>query len=321
MRVWVFLGLVLAAWLYVDRVAAVAAPTSGGPIMAPIAGCDLPQPSEKAALLFASYYEGAAVSPVRVGDGSKGDTTSVVEVKVRPGIGPLYVVISGSRNSILNFSGWTNRLERLVVATKAQYPVAVSGMPLDRIHFVDRDDCASTIRLDDLYKHAKARQDMSSVSMVVRRPFPESMGAEERSKQKTPYRMPDAIGGTYQPEVLTLSEFGVGFTDYRAHTHGSVPDWFERARAADFYPGGIGLVDLEQLVTPAAAVPYAILPDRAGIAQLIRDEKVEDHGDGNYTILAPIELPEGLCGAMSATFTLAPGVPAPSGDLCHSHLR
>lgn len=321
MKIWLILGALVAAF-YVDRVAAVAEPASGGPIMQAIGACDLPQPSDKAAMLFASYYEGAAVSPIRLGEGKQSDTTSVVNVTVQRGVGPLYVVIAGSRHSVINVSGWTRRIERLVVATRPQFPIAVTGLPVDKILFVDRNSCGGTIPLDDLYKFANSNQDMSSVSMVVRRPFPESMSAEERSKQKTEYRMPDAIGGAYEPERLSLSEFGIGATEYRPHTHGSVPSWFLNASAAaDYHPAGVGEVEWGGLVTPVAVAPYRVLPDRAGIAQLMHEGKIEGHYSGDYRILAPIELPEGLCGSLSAKFTLAPGVPAPSGDLCHSELR
>ncbi len=321
MRILLFIGALVAAWFALGRWVMVAEAATGGPKVVEIVDCKLPQPSEDAAMLFASYYEGAAVSPVRLGEGEQGDTTSVVQVKVQPGMGPLYVVIAGSRHSILTFSGWTRRIEQLVVATDPKYPTAVTGLPAERILFVNRRTCGGTTPLDDLYKVAEGRQDLSSASMVIRRPFPKSMSNDERMKQKTLFRMPDAIGGGYEPEQLSLSEFGISAKQYRAHRHGAVPDWFKRARAAYFDPGGIGEVDLGQLVTPVPAAPYSVLPSRAGIAQLIRDGKVEEISEGNYRILAPIAVPEGLYGAHSVTFTLAPGVPSPSGDLGHSKLR
>ena len=315
---WFLLMAAIAAAVFVETTYAVAEPSSGGPVIKPVGGCEPPLPSDDAAMSFLSYYEGAAVSPIRLGEGPQGDTTSVVKLKVRRGFKPLYLVIAGGRHSIVSVSGWTRRVEKLVVVTNRKYPVAVAGLPAELVHFVDRESCDH--RLDKLYEKARS-EDVSFVAGVVKRPHPRSMTAEERARQATAYRMPEAIGGTYEPDTLSVSGSGVGAFQYDTNAHGSVPDWFERANAADFHPGGIGEVELSSLVSPVPAAPYTILPDRAGIAQLIRDGKIDDHGDGNYSILAPIELPEGLCGAMSATFTLAPGVPSPSGDLCHSKLR
>lgn len=321
MKFWLFLGLAAAAGFYADRVWAVAEPVSDGPTLAQIGNCDLPQPSEEAAMVFASYYEGAAVSPVRLGEGKQADTTTVVNVRIGRGFAPLYVVIAGSRHSILAVSGWTRRVEKFVVATRADFPIAVTGLPADMVMFVDRDKCGGTTPLDDLYDLARTRQDVSSVSMVIRRPFPESMTEEERRKQKTPFRMPEGIGGAYQPESLTLSGSGVSFTEYRAHSHGSVPDWFKRADAPLFHPAGLAEVNLGALITPVPAQPYRVLPDRAGLAQLVRDGKIEQLGSDRFRIVGSIELPEGLCGSKSVTFTLAAGAPHPDGDLCHSTIQ
>src|SRR5438270_9734435 len=194
MRLLLCVAALIAAWFAADRWFMVAHAATGGPHLAPIGNCDLPQPSEKAAMVFASYYDGAAVSPVRLGEGEQGDTTSVVKVRIARGVGPLYVVIAGSRHSILDVSGWTKRVERLVVATDPHWPIAVTGLPLDRVQFVARGSCGGSIPLDDVYKLAQSHQDLSPLSMVVRRPFPASMSDEERRKQKTEYRMPDATG-------------------------------------------------------------------------------------------------------------------------------
>lgn len=321
MKIWLILATAVGVFLYFDRVAAVSEPASGGPIAKPMEDCALPQPSQKAAMVFASYYEGAAVSPVRLGEGKQGDTTSVVKVRVSRGMGPLYVVIAGSRHSILAFSGWTGRVERLIVAGRPQWPIAVTGLPADRISFVDRGTCGGTIPLDDLYKAARNGADLSDVAMVVRRPFPESMSEEERGRQKTQYRMPEAIGGAYAPETLTLSEFGIGAHEYAPHDYGNVPGWFHAADALRFHPAGLAEIDMDGIVTPVKAEPYRVLPDRAGIAQLIREGKVKPIGTESFRIAAPIELPEGLAGSMQVTFHVDPGVPQPTGDPGHSTIR
>ena len=319
MRIILFAAILIASWFALDRWVMVAQAATGGPRLAQIGDCRLPQPSEKATLIFASYYEGAAVSTVRLGDTESTDPTSTVEMRIAPGIGPLYIVVAGSRHNVLRVTGWTKRIERLVVVTRPDYPTAVAGLPESVVQFADAGACGYP--LDDVYK-APRGADLSFLSAVVKRPFPPSMSQEERAKHKTMWRMPDVVGGGYDPERLSISEWGIGATIYKSHEPASgLPDWYKATRADDYDPAGIVAIDSASLVTPVAAEPYATLPGRAGLGQLIRDGKIERMDSETYRVLTQIEAPQGLCGAELVTFVLAPGVPEPSGDLCHSRIR
>ena len=318
MRIVLFVAALVASWFALDRWM-VAEAATGGPRRMPIGTCDLPQPSDGAKMIFASYYEGAAVSTVRLGSADSTDGTSTLELHVSPGIGPLYILVAGNRHNVLRVTGWTKRVERLIVVTRAEFPTAVTGLPEAVVGFADLNACGG--RLDHLYDTTEG-DDLSFLAAVVKRPFPESMSPEERTRQKTQWRMPDVVGGGYDPERLTVSEFGIGTKIYKAHHAASgLPDWYKAAGAADFDPAGIVQIDPASLITPVEAEPYKLLPGRAGIGQLLRDGKLEQLGSDQFRVLAPIDVPQGLCGAHSVTFVLDPGVPEPVGDLCHSRIR
>ena len=319
MRITLFLAALVASWFALDRWFMVADAAAGGPKLMQIGSCDLPQPSERAKMIFASYYEGAAVSTVRLGSADSTDGTSTVELRVAPGIGPLYIVVAGSRHNVLRVTGWTKRIERLVIVTRPDFPTAVSGVPEAVVTFADLNACGGN--LDDVYDAPKGA-DLSFLATVAKRPFPRSMSAKERAKQKTEWRMPDLIGGGYDPEKLTISEFGITASIYKPHDSASgLPDWYKDSRANDYDPAGIVDIDPASLITPVEAERYKVLPGRAGIGQLLHEGKIERISSDEYRVLTAIDVPQGLCGAESVTLVLAPGVPEPSGDLCHSHLR
>lgn len=319
MRLFLLVAAVLAGWFYVDRRAWVAEPASGGPFVESVGGCDLPLPSDDAALVFASYYDGAAVSDVRLEPGVQSDETTTLEVRIARGSRPIYLVVAGARHNILRFTGWTARLERVVLVTGTKYPTAATGLPKDLVTFAQREACGP--RLDGLYD-APPGADLSFVADVVKRPFPASMPSELRAQQKTRWQMPDAIGGGYDPWQLTISDNSVTPSIYEGQDKAlSIPDWFKVADADRFYPGGLEQIDLEQLIAPVAASPYKLLPSRAGIAQLVREGKLVAQGADTFLVKEPIDAPEGLYGAQSVTFVVAPGVPAPTGDLGHSKVR
>lgn len=318
MRIALLLVAIALSWLVTDRWLMVAEASTGGPYLAQIGGCDLPLPSEDSKMIFASYYEGAAVSTVRLGAADATDSTSTLELKIGPGVGPLYVVVAGSRNNVLRVTGWTKRLERLVVVTRAEYATAVAGLPENIVTFASRDSCGYA--LDDVYKAIEG-DDLSYLASVVKRPFPESMSEEERSKQKTRWRMPDVIGGGYDPERLTVSERGISADIYPPHQSASgLPDWYKEARANDYDPAGIVDIDARSLISPVPVEPYSVLPGRAGIGQLLAEGKLERMGSDQYRVLSAIEVPQGLCGAMAVSFVLAAAAPRPSGNLCHSRV-
>lgn len=290
---------------------------SGGALVVAAGECDLPQPSEAAAMVFAGYYDGAAISSVRlVADNPQEEPTTAVRVAVSPGFPSIYLVVAGSRSSILDFSGWTDRLERVVVLTRDEYPTGVTGLPADRVTFVSQSDC--NVVPENFYRSWPGRE-RGELAMLVRRPHPPGVDPA-LEPGLPPYRMPDAVGGAYKPEVLTISAGGVGATEYPAHYGDSFSDPIDRVERA-YEPAGVAQVRLEGVIANVAAEPYRTLPGWAGLAQLIREGKLEQTSSDSFRVLAPIDVPAGLYGGTSVTFELAPGAPAPSGDLAHSRIR
>jgi hypothetical protein len=86
------------------------------------------------------------------------------------------------------------------------------------------------------------------------------------------------------------------------------PD-LEREALAE-YPDGVVQVDPGAVVASGFAETYEVLPDRAGLKQLVKAGAVEDKGSGEYHIKTKVKLPANLS---VATFLLLKGIPRPDG--------
>lgn len=88
-----------------------------------------------------------------------------------------------------------------------------------------------------------------------------------------------------------------------------------------FHAGGLVLINPTDVIASAGAETYQVLPQEAGLLQLLEDGSIEGLGDRLYRITKPISrFPSGLAGAHSVSFVLAEGVPMPAGKLAHSRI-
>jgi hypothetical protein len=84
-----------------------------------------------------------------------------------------------------------------------------------------------------------------------------------------------------------------------------------------YYPGGVIQIDPKTVVANAPVAPYGILPNQAGLLQLVQQGALS-YRNGEFQIKKKIRFPAELYGAHSAKFLLLKGVPTPDGDPGHS---
>lgn len=310
----------IAAWLWIDRSYAVATPAAGGPRQLAAAGCTPPQPSEDAAMVFAGFYEGPGVSTVRLrASRRQEDTTSVVDVEIAPGFAPVYLLLTSATPVVVRLSGWTRRLERVVLLADDDVPMGIVGAPAEIVTFASRRQCR--MQAEFLYRPDQF-QDRAQLSLIVRRPQPPDLSEEER-RRRPRYRLPDAVGGAYEPRLLTVAAGQVRATSFAPHerTTATGDDPIGRIET-EFSPAGVVAIDPAQLISNVGAERYRVLPEWAGLAQLLREGKIRRRGSSDvYEVLVPIELPANLSGAHRVTFEVRPGVAWPGGDPGHSVVR
>lgn len=86
-----------------------------------------------------------------------------------------------------------------------------------------------------------------------------------------------------------------------------------------FYAGGIVEIDPNDVFAPPKAQAYDVLPQQAGLLQLLRAGSLEGTHDGYFLITKPIaRFPAGLNGAHGVKIIVKKGVPLPAGNPGHS---
>lgn len=99
----------------------------------------------------------------------------------------------------------------------------------------------------------------------------------------------------------------------------SVPSMQVISRDTGVRPNSVVAVDPTAVVAEATVSTSEVLPQWAGIEQLLASGELEQVEVRTYRIVKPIaHYPAGLYGAFSVRFILAPGVPEPAGDVGYS---
>lgn len=293
--------------------------------------CVLPTAGERKLVVF-SVYEGDAISTVALGN--RDVETTTIEIEIEAGDEPLYVVLSAYDNMVWRFSGATSRVEKLVLLA-ADGAVASSRR---------------TATLQDAERAAVAaaqiagRHRQSSAVALSERPFagvtgiasdvittrnpgscfgyfsdPESIQATRAGDviRRATGRTPDVIAAHYSVGAVKLPSGRAARGDWP----GRSPDGFDQGMWREllrFHPGGLSKIDPDQVLSDVKVESYDVLPQQAGLAQLIGSGQIVRLSDG-LRIDKPIaRFPAGLNGAHSVPFLLGAGVPLPAGDPGHS---
>ncbi|MEJ6402568.1 hypothetical protein [Yoonia sp. 2307UL14-13] len=288
--------------------------------------CDAPEPPDKSEVVVLSAYEGAALSTVSIA--GMDDETHVADIVIEDGDTPFYLFLAAYSNMIWNISGDIDRLDTVVVQRSGQSEdngAGVIGIPSEKVHFVSRNSCIKPIHsieggegiiayrqvargLGQDPDHMLAHYTVGTISL----PSGEGSKEDGEGTDIIIYNGQRYTLGPDGPKIIDESE-GQGSGD-RPFGVGQVYRDLLR-----FSPGGIRHLDADNVVSPGDAQDYDVLPQQAGLLQLLLEEKIRYTPDGFYLISEPIaRFPAGLAGAHSVKFMLAEGVPMPGGSPGHS---
>ena len=269
----------------------------------PLAVCDMPKASDAAKVVLLSSYETEALSSVALG--SQDDVTGVGDIKIATGKEPLYIVIASYRPIIWRFSGATGRIERVVVSASRllvtknihERPNAagVVGVPADKVRFPVRPGCL--------------RYFTEAPSIAAAR----IAGAVKAATGKAP----EVISAGYKVSGFELPSGKIDSTTDGRRPGPALSGSLEQ-KFRSFQPGGVIEVDAKKVVANVTAAPYEVLPQEAGLLQLIKSGALAENHAGEFIINKKIRLPAGLAGAHMVRFLLRHGAPKPEGDFGHS---
>ena len=267
--------------------------------------CGIPKPPTGAKLVVVGSHEGAALSTASIGGDDREVTVSRLEIE--PGPEPLQLVLSSYDANVWLVTGAVERVAQVVASSlqagaDKRPRVGVVGLPPEKVRFAAEANC-----IPDFYK-PQSREGVAALARI------EALFG----------RPPDAVVSAY-----TVATMGVpsGTPDTQTALPGAVAlpaagpakaTWTEMLR---FNPAGLVSIAPDKVASPLPVKRYGVLPQEAGLAQLIEEgalKPVTGPTIGGLLILRRVKLPAGLNGAHSVRFVLGRGVPMPEGSPGHS---
>ncbi len=288
------------------------------------AKCEMPAASGKANVILAGLHTAEALSSAAIGTQDRAVHTG--RLVVEPGDTPIYLVVAAHAAIIWQVSGATERIERLVLTSAIDVPgeagrlvpiAGATGLPADRVSFLQRTDC---LRYFEEVPSTRAAQAVAFVGEAAGKAPAATFGQYAVGTLTVPSGEIQAKSGR-QAGVPRITVQGMGSVSIARGT-GSVRVTTEGGDAVtelkNFNPGGVVEIDPEAVVAPLPAVPYEVLPQEAGLVQLLEAGALTVNTRGEYLIHRKIRFPADLTGAHAEKFLLLRGVPLPDGDPGHS---
>ncbi len=280
--------------------------------------CALPAASKNAQVVVISGNSGAGLSTVAVNGPSI--VTTVANIEIEAGDGPLYIFANAQQSTIWNLSGATDRVEKFVVQPrkyKETNGAGVIGLSKKTVSFIEPRSCGTP-----------ASSTKDGKAAVLRGLVNKALGKEVDTliayKKLGDVAVPAGTLGTKSKTDIEGPMISTPSGDIYIKDGKPVPVeqdglTFSSLAFVTNYPGGIIELDAEDVVSPGSAENYEILPVQAGIAQLTESGHLTKTPDGYYMIEKTFEhFPAGLAGAHSTKFILKKGVEMPSGGVGHS---
>lgn len=268
--------------------------------------CTLPSVSDEAKVVMYSTYEAAAIASVTVA--GQDMETGVADVMIEEGDEPIYLILSTFDPMIWRFSGDVNRLEKVVATSVRPAPdnkaaVGLVGVKREKVFFAPPESCFELLEDTDGVRAEKAKE---TVLKAIGR-APDLLLVSQTSQSVT---LPSNQTPS-QPDYRVRAEAPAGFDKDAWHA-------FTR-----HYTQGVVNVAVNDVISDYQASEYEILPNGAGIAQLVGSgHLVSVRGNlvnKTYKIEKKIKrFPAEMTGGHASKFLLGKGVPMPEGDPGHS---
>jgi hypothetical protein len=287
--------------------------------------CAMPRASDRASVVLLSAYEADALSTTTIG--SQDVAVGTGAINVQSGAEPIYLVVASFRPTIWRFDGAVERIERVVLAgnntaanagLRDQVPlVGVTGVAAERVTFLGRPGCVK------YFTDVPSTQSATAAG-VVRRESGREPTVVAGKYEVSGFSVPSGEVATRRndgkrPQLVIIKESGT--LRLEGDASGIVvrqPSNNLVSELHRFSPGGVVEVDHKKVVASKPAEPYEVLPQQAGLIQLVQSGALAQNRSGEFLIQKKIRFPAELTGAHSVKFLLLRGVPEPEGDPGHS---
>lgn len=286
------------------------------------AECVMPKASAGAKVVLLSAYESDSVSTSTIG--SQDVSIGAGSITVEPGTEPLYVVVLSHRGVIWQFSGATERLERVVLGAANTGPnsghpdakplVGATGISAEKIMFIPKTKCLG-------YFSERPSSQAASTAAIVSRETGKEPTISARyavSGFSIPSGEIKYTSEAGRPRIVISKSFGNIKIDGDADVVIQTGMSNLLSEALRFHPGGVVEIDPTTVVAAQPAAKYDVLPNQFGLMQLVQKGALTRNRSGEFLIKEKIRYPAELFGAHSVRFLLLKGVAEPDGNPGHS---
>lgn len=255
--------------------------------------CNLPEIPVNAKIMLVGVHTAEKLSRVSIG-GNNG-IAGVVDLHIEDGLEKIYLVLSSRESMIWNISGNRDRLTNVVISSSLGVKKNISrsgviGIPKQRSEFL------STRCIADFHELKVDPTDIDSkfYQLVAGHSDPSDDDAEEAILQfyQLTGREPDIMVAHYSPTSISLPSGKITKTDRRLVSlppKGFVdPEW---SRMKGARPAGIATLRLSKIVTPLKKRRLKLLPEYAGLSQLVSRGILKKVGpwSGLYYLSKPLK--------------------------------
>lgn len=245
-------------------------------------------------VVVAPLLVGEAVSSVALAGQDQETTVAVLDIE--PGAQPLHILIVSWSTRIWQFRGATSRVAHVALA--ANQPAAVAGLAQEKVTLLPTGDCNLHV------------SSAPGAALNVARMLRATVGRE-----------PDVVLMEPAPGTIALPSGKIVARKTTPLNPANRGDAWLMTFRGEQRPEVIE-IDPKTIVAADPVERYDVLPNEAGLYQLLNEGALVYTGNRTFKIVKPIKrYPAGLGGGRAVTFVLAKGVPQPPGRPGHSCLR
>jgi Ca2+-binding EF-hand superfamily protein len=265
--------------------------------------CAVPKPAKDVKFVLFNGYRPVALSTAAIGSQDK--DTMATKVIIEPGPEPLYLVMIAWDRVIWQFEGAVERVKRVILAEGAVNeregsPVGATGLAKEVVTVSDSGRCG-VFWVNMNKKNLKDTQERTK--LLFGREADVMVSSEHMWNLQLP-------SGT----VAVPSQ-----ADQSRTFPNLDPNWRNvRDDLLNFYPGGLMRIDAAAVIGGQAVTNYEVLPQQAGLLQLLIDGALARNERGEFVVTRQTRFPAGLSGAHAVRFIVPKGMPRPAGDPGHS---
>ncbi|WP_194291642.1 hypothetical protein [Rhizobium sp. ICMP 5592] len=271
--------------------------------------CAFPKADPRQKVYVIASYEGGTLSNTTVSGQDKETETSTIDIA--DGSDPLYLAVSSYTPMIWRITGHVERVASFFGSARGG--VGVLGLPREKVVLTGDQECINRLEKNSVSSQAY----LGTLASVLGHPIDGVLFRYTAFDISLPS---DAkrIDEDWQAGKKTNVDFTLNGLPSQERTP-AFPQTLSSLRR--FSPGGIANIDPKQVVASEAAERYQILPQEAGLLQLLQDGSLEETGKGYLARKPFARYPAGLAGAHSVAFVFPEGMQLPAGSRGHSRVQ